>query len=427
VGEEEMIGTYNDLVGAAQGRKKELLEASPAYAPSSLSDAAKTQAYARYTGAEPTSPTRNMLTTSVSPADAYNPTSQYMGLMSSLGMEQDSNYGAGLSKKGKYGGFYTASDLESAIGGRAVETRSMLAQQLRGLAEQRYGQLTPMYQQARQSSIGRFVPGGETGALAQLYAGKSPGFVSQGFTLNKKSSDILASPQEEGYRKSLNEWFTSNLAPAEEALKTAAQVETTPLSDLARAIAVKQYGMNPGLARSKFADLDTREYERQRDAQYLQRYGVPYQQFEDIRKAEEEAVETEQAGYQRSQKLVEDAAVKAVEEATGFSASVLKNISGRTPEYLYSKFVDADPFEIEIPNPETGQMELMSTTPAQALQAGIRILEQGDSERTKSFVNQIAEKDADLARLIDAILAQNAKYKQDAQRSLMFAPTIFGQ
>lgn len=406
------IGTIDDLINAAEGRRSRLSAPLANQMEPALRTAAAEQAMSRYMGETPT----NMPT---SPVRGQQPTSMYSSIMGGLGIGSTPDYGQGLSKKGKYGGFYTASDLESAIGGRAVDTRSMLSSSLRGLAESRYQQLNPMY---KQYGLGVALPGGQTGALAQM-VGKTgkPGFVSQGFVLtDKKREAAMSQPGMSEYQAALGKWYQQNIAPAEEALSTAQQIEATPYSQIARSLATSQYGMNPALAASKFADLDTREYERARDAQYLANYGVPYQQYKDIQEESTAITEDYLRGQERAAKAGEEALDQSIQQRTGYSTSTLKTATGRPAEWIDATLNTS----VDLPGEKGATIK---ATGDQALLKGINYLREGNVEQALNLAALVEEQNPDLAELINAILASNVKYRAKAQDQLLFAPSIYGQ
>ena len=411
------IGTIDDLINAAEGRRSKLSTPVATQMEPALRTAAAEQAMSRYMGSDqPGSAAFN-------PLRGQAPTSMYGSIMGGLGLGSKPDYGQGLSKKGKYGGFYTASDLESAIGGRAVETRGMLSSGLRGLAESRYQQVNPMY---KQYGIGVALPGGQTGALAQM-VGKTgkPGFVSQGFTLtDKKREAAMSQPGMAEYQTALGNWYKQNISPAEEALRTAQQIEATPYSEIARSLATSQYGMNPALAASKFSDLDTREYERQRDIQYMNTYGVPYQQYKDIQEESTTMAEDYLRGTERAAKLQEEQMIGDIESKTGYSASALKTATGRPAEWINKTLGTVIGGQDETGRPIT---QLGSDMVKQAIDN----LRSGDVEGALDLVDYVknleTEGAADLAELINAILATSTKYGTKFQSDLLLAESVFGQ
>ena len=155
----------------------------------------------------------------------------------------------GLSSEGKYGGYYSKEDLNKAIIGEA-EARQLqnfdYAQSLRDLAA------------SRTSQINRTI----SSQLAPLYQG-SP----YGATIDVSAPGV----------KQLAAFKERTMGEVSQLGATAQQIEDTPVSAYARAIATRRYGMNPALAAGTFgSDVDVQAYEQRRNALSLAETGKPY-------------------------------------------------------------------------------------------------------------------------------------------------------
>lgn len=222
---------------------------------------------------------------------------------------------AGLSSKGKYGGFYSATDLQSAIEGSAMNFAD-LAPQLRTKAG--------TYLQGLNEARG----GAETGAQGTVRTGM--GFnpqakASAGNVRMFEETSQNRDPLLRQYADQLGKWMETNAAPGFEYLNTAQQIEGTPVSTLAEQIATQQYGMNPDLAAGKFAGIDEAYFKRTRDRKYMKDYGQPYEQY--------------MSGLQEGNKLYTadtNAAQMGIESLTSFKSSAIESLTGRNPVALYN-------------------------------------------------------------------------------------------
>lgn len=221
---------------------------------------------------------------------------------------------------GKYGGFSNAGDLQTAIGGAAINLRGTTVPQLRAQAESRYGALDRMYGPA----LGQAVP--FTTDYNPGRASAAQFRIAEELASNPKYKEARKGLNE--YMTTLNDWYAQQAAPAEEYLRTAQQIERTPLSQLASTIAVQGYGMDPNLAAGKFSDLDNQFYTRQRDAEYLQQYGMPYEQYR-TQLAEQTATN------KRTEQATEKALAGTIEQTTGLSSKRLAETTGKTPAQIY--------------------------------------------------------------------------------------------
>jgi hypothetical protein len=222
---------------------------------------------------------------------------------------------AGLSSKGKYGGFYSATDLQSAIEGSAMNFAD-LAPQLRSKADTYLTGLNEARGDAETGAQGTV----RTGMGFNPQAKASAGNVRM-FEETSQNRDPLLRQ----YADQLGKWMKTNVAPGFEYLNTAQQIEGTPVSTLAEQIATRQYGMNPDLAAGKFAGIDETYFKRTRDRQYMKDYGQPYEQY--------------MSGLNEGNKLYTadiNAAQMGIESLTGFKSSAIESLTGRNPIALYN-------------------------------------------------------------------------------------------
>jgi hypothetical protein len=290
-----MIGSMKDLYNASKGSFKPRVIEEP-WDPTKFSNtltgysAAGTSAQSPFSG-------------------NVKPTSQLASLLAAP------RSSAGLSSKGKYGGFYSATDLQSAIEGSAMNLAD-LAPQLRTKA----GTYLTGLNEAR--------GGAETGAQGTVRTGM--GFnpqakASAGNVRMFEETSQNRDPLLRQYADQLGKWMETNAAPGFEYLNTAQQIEGTPVSTLAEQIATQQYGMNPDLARGKFAGIDETYFKRNRDRQYMKDYGQPYEQY--------------MSGLNEGNKLYTadtNAAQMGIEKVAGFKASAIESLTGRNSVSLYN-------------------------------------------------------------------------------------------
>jgi hypothetical protein len=347
------LGTKNDLIKAANGifRPRQTPPVEPP-APESSPYLEAMRRKADYS----TTPTERMYGGATPSSTAMSPTQTYGRLMTGL-----TRPAGGLSSEGKYGGFYSAGDLETAISGSAMRFATEAPSALRSGARQRYAQLDPMYNIAQRQYL-------------------MPGAYDQG--LQKK------------YVRQLGEWYAQNAAPAEEYLATAQQIESTPVSNLATAIASQTYGMNPDLARGKFAGLDKRMFEEQRDIQFRQRFGVPYEQY----KFEQDQAMGTAREAAKSQ-------IAQIESATGNTISQIRSYSRLNDQSLYQA-VNMPDVQFQDENGET-----VSTSATQAIETALSYYDAGDEDSIVKFIGDIKQRQGqeDVARLIEAIIGLRSR------------------
>lgn len=324
-----MIGTRADLASAAQGKMPKKTSPTPvtpidtAYqealgrrsllgtsAAGRLASAAPLYAEGAYTGG--LSGDLGAMQSAAVPATSPTPMLGKIlrGLTASRG---------GLSSEGKYGGFYSAEDLSAAVRGAAIGARETYVPRLREEAMKRYTEMENLKTEAMRGAQRTTLTG--VGQLPSLPASYKDKAIPGGFV------DKYVNPLR-GYANELGNWYAEQAKPAEEYLATAQQLEAAPLSRLAQQIAVSQYGMNPDLARSKFAGLDADYWKSKRDQQYVDVYGVPYDEYKAI---QDEAAANLETRENRARATTERAAIAEVEALTGFKATSFGNLIGRTP------------------------------------------------------------------------------------------------
>lgn len=360
------LGTKADLIKAANGvfrpRQMPSIETQEP-APSPYADALRRRAELSITPQE-------RMASGMAPASISMPaTGTYGKLMTGL-----TRPSGGLSSEGKYGGFFSAGDLESAISGSAMRFATEVPRALRAEAGQRYGELEKLYKGAQPSNLqsrrlmGNIRVGEGTDALRKFFG--STGLQRQ-------------------YAEKLGNWYAQNAAPAEEYLATAQQIESTPVSNLATAIASQTYGMNPDLARGKFSGLDKRMFEEQRDVQYRQQYGVPYEQYQ-FQQEQATSAAREAAKSQIAQ----------IEASTGSTIGQIRDFSRLNDQALYNA-VNMQDVQYE---DESGG--IVSTSAPQAIATALSYLDAGDQDSVVNFISNIRQSEGqdDVARLIEAII-----------------------
>ena len=226
------------------------------------------------------------------------------------------NSSMGRSSKGKYSGFQTMGDLTGAISGDAMYANQQgdaYAADLRDLANSRMGQYGRDFQ--------------------SLYGVSSPavsGYPQMSSTTPQASmlpEDVLA------YRTQALDKMKSSVPNLQQ---TAEQIQDTPTSAYARAIATRDYGMNPSLAANEFGtDFDKEIYGQQLDQRYMDAFGMPYniyrQQTDDMRADEDYAYklqQREQAALTEAEKQEQTDSREYVSGFTGMDAKKLEVNSG---------------------------------------------------------------------------------------------------
>jgi hypothetical protein len=244
--------------------------------------------------------------------------------------------GGGRRGGGKYGGFNTSADLEAAVLGSTYELRDTAVPTLRGKAQPYLEQVQNMGSDAYRQAMNTVMQG---------VTGKIPA-VPMGMTQAPEGSvyDTRINPLRQ-YKQQLTGWETEASKPAEEYLQTAQQIESTPMSELARSIAVNRYGMDPNLAAGKFANINDDYWKKERDAEYQAEYGMPYEQY----KFEQDRLSDITTGG--SKEKIAEATVK-IEELTGLRTTTLSEKTSQTPVQILENLSKM----YQIPDPSTGEL-----------------------------------------------------------------------
>ena len=401
-----MIGSYETLMNAAKGKftKKDPTQTiSPAplgsaygtamanksqYGQSQtdlLKSSAFSDALSRFSGTPTT-----MMAESTSAGARMSPTATYGNILANATRST-----GGLSGKGKYSGFNTSADLESAITGAAINLKEGSVNQLRSEAGKYYGQLDTMMGDARRGAMQATT----TGVRAQM-PGVDPNRKYEAGSYVEKYVNPIRN-----YANQLGEWYQGQAKPAEEYLQTAQQLEATPLSQLATSIASRQFGMNPDLAAGKFQGLDATYWKGKRDQQYMQQYGVPYDEYQATKKEYED--------------LTKDMP-SPLETATGFASKSLAGVTGMTAKQLSDQLVQP----IEFIDPASGNT--LSGSGQDALEQMKAYISGAQPDQAKKIMDDIAGRPGaeGVAALLKAYyhMAVVAPTKYDYQNAMYIGP-----
>lgn len=253
----------------------------------------KAPLYKAATGKEPTppptpvqTPMGQAMSSKLMPAPSYGQFLQQANLAT-----QPLTSKMGLSSEGKYGGFYTASDLDKAIQGETMARNEELldyASSLRQLAQKQRGQLGQQVGQRLRTAQG-----------------------TQSFMGPVGPRDTAADKETQAYAE-------RRMAELSQGETLAEQIEATPMSQLAQAIATRKYGVNPALAAGMYGpQYDIETGKTLRDMAYYepgQTYG--YQDF----LAEEERAQQDLADMVAEAKRTQDP--NQLYAASGYSQDV---------------------------------------------------------------------------------------------------------
>ena len=351
-----MIGSYETLFQAAQGRIAPRVYTPPA------------------PPAQPAGLAENISANSLAQAK-----------MSSAGspslLPSFDRASGGLSAKGKYSGFFSAGDQEAAIIGAATDLKGDAAT-YRAKADAFINKLDPMYSGARKRG--------------QSIARDSMGFNPQSssaasFRMFEETSQDRSAPLR-AYANELNDWYAKQSAPAVKYRATADQIERTPISEFATQIATNSYGMNPDLARGKFAGLDATYYKQQQDANSMALYGKPYD--------EQKAIDDELAFGTRDKKITsanEADAARELDSFTGTGSNYLSAATGQTAQQMYA--ITQQQFEFT--DPKDGNKKA-TTGERMVEQYGIYI-DEGNMDLATALINSVPSDKQSLRRLMEAL------------------------
>lgn len=382
------LGTQKDLLAAASGKKardtttppSRMVPVQPVSTPSPIN----ISQYAFRPYRDLASTANELEPTQVGPISDYfrsdrfaTPTNTFAKILAT----------GGYQGPGKYSGFNTASDLESAVIGSAYDLMDYYVPQLRSEAMGLERNITSAKDQAYRDAMNS-VMAGVTGKIPALPMGTTE--VPEGSVYATKINPLRR------YQQQLKDWQAETMQPAEEYLTTAQQIESTPMSELARSIAIQRYGMDPMLARGKFATAGQDYWQKQRDEEYMAMYGMPYEQY----KFEQDQLMTEQRGYSKEQ---QEQAESYIESLTGLRTSTLSELTAQSPIQLYNVINTG---QYEIPDPETGEVGVYNG--AAVVDAVRESISAGDTENLRSILEsvQMTPQGEAMALLIAALMRQ---------------------
>jgi hypothetical protein len=349
-----MIGSYDSLLKASQGRMAPRVVTPPA------------------PPVQPGGLAENISANSLAQAQMASGPSLLSGFNRASG---------GLSAKGKYSGFFSAGDQQAAIEGAAMDLKGDAAT-YRAKADAFINKLNPAYSEAR------------TGAQRTVRG--SMGFNPQSssaasFRMFEETSQDRTAPLR-AYANDLNDWYAQQSAPAVKYRATAEQIDRTPISEFATQIATNSYGMNPDLARGKFANLDETYYKQQRDAQSLRENKMPYDEF----KAQEEDL----AFGTTDKKInsgIEAQAAASLDKIAGVGSKFLSAATGQTAAQMYATVTPQ--FKFTDPN---DKVEKIGDGQYFVQQYGI-YLDEGNMDKANQLLNSVPADRQDLKRLLQAL------------------------
>jgi hypothetical protein len=349
-----MIGSYDSLLKASQGRMAPRVVTPPA------------------PPVQPGGLAENISANSLAQAQMASGPSLLSGFNRASG---------GLSAKGKYSGFFSAGDQQAAIEGAAMDLKGDAAT-YRAKADAFINKLNPAYSEAR------------TGAQRTVRG--SMGFNPQSssaasFRMFEETSQDRTAPLR-AYANDLNDWYAQQSAPAVKYRATAEQIDRTPISEFATQIATNSYGMNPDLARGKFANLDETYYKQQRDAQSLRENKMPYDEI----KAQEEDL----AFGTTDKKInsgIEAQAAASLDKIAGVGSKFLSAATGQTAAQMYATVTPQ--FKFTDPN---DKVEKIGDGQYFVQQYGI-YLDEGNMDKANQLLNSVPADRQDLKRLLQAL------------------------
>jgi hypothetical protein len=287
----------------------------------------------------------------------------------------------GLSAKGKYSGFFSAGDQQAAIEGAAMDLKSDAAT-YRAKADAFMKKLDPVYGEASKGPSRAFTSQG----TAQMPGVDPRRSVTPGGYIDK-----IVNPSRK-YANQLNDWYAQQSAPAVKYRATAEQIERTPISEFATQIATNSYGMNPDLARGKFANLDETYYKQQRDANSMANYGMPYDEY----KAQQDELDF----GTRDKKITaadEAFAARELDRVTGIGSNYLSATTGQTAQQMYA--ITSQQFKYTDPD---DNKEKATTGERMVEQYGVYI-DEGNMDAANKLLNAVPADKQSLRRLMEAL------------------------
>lgn len=384
------IGTQTDLLAAAFGKKTRdtttpptrMVPVQPASAPrtNSMMNLATKPYRELAAAANLNEPANEGPISSYLGSDRFaTPTNTFANILAT----------GGYRGSGKYSGFNTASDLETAVIGSAYDLMDYYVPQLRASAAQYRGDVESAKTDAYRQAMNQ-VMAGVTGRIPALPMGVTE--VPEGSVYATKINPLR------GYKQQLQDWGATaeTMAPAQEYLTTAQQIESTPMAELARSIAIQRYGMDPMLARGKFANIGQDYWQKERDEEYMARYGMPYEEY----KFQQDQLMNEQRGYTKEQ---QEQAESYIESLTGLRTSTLSELTAQSPLQLYDVLSSG---QYEIPDPETGETGVF--TGAGVINAVRNSISSGDVDNLRVILESVqATPDGEgMALLVAALMRQ---------------------
>lgn len=386
------IGTMKDLMNASQGRMPKKVDpiVPPDASGERLQEYGFTPSYGQmgsYSAAQERRANLarsiyDLMSGGVRPigSDIQEPTKTYSSLYSQL-----TRPSAGLSGKGKYGGFYSSQDLTSAIGGTAKRFIEQTPADLRREAMNRYSQLESIYQPERKK--------------AEMALFKGTG--------------------DQDYLKKINQWYAENAAPAEEYLASAQQIESSPVSDLAMQIATSVYGMNPDLARGKFSGLNEEYAQEMRDREYMSMYGKPYDIYQ---KSLADALQAQRTQEEQNTKFYET----EIGKITKMNPKTLAGLTGMTVDQVYSTMAGKDEngndvlYAYKDPN-----IEGMATSNASGIvNRASQLISSGDYNGAMEILKSINNAPEELRRLITSMLYLSGFKRSELENDLILSGLV---
>lgn len=291
----------------------------------------------------------------------------------------------GLSSGGKYSGYFSAGDQQSAIEGSAINLKES-AGTYREKAQAYMNKLDPMYSEASKGPA-RYFQAQRGGYNSSQMPGVDPRRpVTPGGYVDK-----IVNPSRK-YANQLNDWYTEQSTPALKYNAAAEQIDRTPISKYAEQIATSSYGMNPDLARGKFVGLDETYYKEQQNLKSLRENGMPYEQFK---------AQQEDDLYGTSAKKIksgdENFASTELDKISGVGSKYLSATTGQTATQMYG----AVNTKFKFKDPEDGQEK--DTTGNYMLQQYGVYIDEGKMDAANQLLNAVPKDRQDLARLMKGL------------------------
>lgn len=254
----------------------------------------------------------------------------YEQAMSLQGLGLSAPASQGLSAKGKYGGFYTAGDLETAITGAARTARSQSLDWASALNDLARKQMTDVYRSYGQQAASM---NAQPMTAQEAFSTYTPEMRQAGILPEAVTSE----------RAALESWRQQRQSEVEQAKQTTRDIEATPMARYARAIAENQYGVNPALAAGMFGPAyEAKMALENRDIASMDLTGLPYAEARQAEADKQAQADRAYTAEQRQTEATNKANTTAVEAATGLSASRMRNLTGMSDQSIYDAIVTQD-------------------------------------------------------------------------------------